>query len=67
MRLTINGEQKEVRDDVKSIDALLGSLSINKQATAVELNGKIMGQNEWDASLLTGGDKIEIITFVGGG
>ncbi len=67
MRLTINGEQKDISEGVNNIDKLLDSLSIKKQSTAAELNGKIIGQKEWNSAALKDGDRLEIITFVGGG
>ncbi len=65
MRLTVNGENMEY-EGASSLDALLERLNIKKDGSAVELNGKILGKEEWVAQL-NDGDKIEIITFVGGG
>ncbi|MFA5104700.1 MAG: sulfur carrier protein ThiS [Candidatus Margulisiibacteriota bacterium] len=67
MDLIINGENKKFGDSVKNIELLLDSLSVKKEKSAVELNGKIIDQKIWRSSELKTGDKLEIVTFVGGG
>lgn len=67
MDLIINGENRGFEDRVKNIELLLDSLSVKKDKTAVELNGKIVDQKSWESSGLKSGDKLEIVTFVGGG
>jgi len=46
MRLTVNGENMEY-EGASSLDALLERLNIKKDGSAVELNGKILGKEEW--------------------
>ncbi len=66
MKLLVNGEAKEY-EDVSSLAELIDRLGIKKEGSAAELNGKILRQDEWQGSGLKDGDKVEIITFVGGG
>jgi thiamine biosynthesis protein ThiS len=66
MRLTVNGQQKEF-NGVTCVEELLSLLKVNKEGSAAELNGEIIAQKDWQAAKLNDGDKIEIITFVGGG
>ena len=67
MDLIINGEKREFEDSIKNIELLLDHQSAKKEKTAVELNGVIMDQKKWKSAELKSGDKLEIVTFVGGG
>lgn len=66
MILTVNGEQKEY-GRISSVSGLIELLGVDKHGSAVEINGRILKQEEWPEAVLNDGDKIEIITFVGGG
>ncbi len=67
MELIINGEKQDLGSGVTNVDLLIGALSVKKERTAVELNGMIIDQNNWASTALKSGDKIEIVSFVGGG
>ena len=66
MDLIINGKPRKFNKTM-SVPDLLSSLKVAPDKTAVEVNGKIIEQNERQSLFLKSGDKIEIITFVGGG
>jgi len=40
---------------------------MNPQLVVVEYNGEILHRQLWDQTLLQSGDRLEIITIVGGG
>ncbi len=65
MKLIINGKEKEL--ECKGISDLLGILSLNKDAVAVELNKNIVHRENFDNTQLRDNDKLEIVTVVGGG
>lgn len=46
---------------------LLEQLGLNPRLIAVEYNGEILHRQFWDKTLMQEGDKIEIVTIVGGG
>jgi thiamine biosynthesis protein ThiS len=66
MNLIINGQQKEMPDNL-TVSALLEELRINPLGVAVELNLKIIPKTDYAKTQLKENDKLEIISFVGGG
>jgi sulfur carrier protein len=66
MRLTVNGEARDVPDGV-TVQALLEHLKLEPGPVAVEVNREIVPRAEHPARALAGGDVIEIVHLVGGG
>ncbi len=66
MRIVVNGEDREVPDNV-SLEQLITSLQFPHDRLAIELNGSVIRRGEWSKSNLVPGDRIEIVHFVGGG
>lgn len=66
MRLTVNGENREVEDGL-SVEALLRRLGLEPAKVAVERNLEIVSRSRFGATALAAGDKLEIVQFVGGG
>ena len=64
--IEVNGELREVRSGA-TLSGLLSDLGIREGHVAVELNLKIVGKEEYLSAKLSQGDKVEIISFVGGG
>jgi sulfur carrier protein len=42
-------------------------LSLAPARIAVELNGEVVRRNLWTETVLTEGDRLEVVHFVGGG
>ncbi len=66
MRVTINGEHREV-PNVMSITELLVHLQLTEGPVAVELNREIIPRAEHAATRVKDGDALEIVHMVGGG
>ncbi len=66
MKITINGEIKELESEV-NLDRLLELFSLPSQRIAVELNREVVRRKDWPAVLVKDTDRIEIVHFVGGG
>ncbi|HIJ82127.1 MAG TPA: sulfur carrier protein ThiS [Desulfuromonadales bacterium] len=66
MNLKVNGETMETGEDA-TVSALLRQLGIEPARVAVELNMNIVPKGEYDSALLSEGDTLEIVHFVGGG
>ena len=66
MKLTINGEEREV-PAVSSLSELLAQLELKADRIAVELNRELVPRERWSLAQLSSGDKLEIVHFVGGG
>jgi thiamine biosynthesis protein ThiS len=65
MKLTINGEAKEIA--VGSVAELVAHLGMKADRVAIELNREIVPRDRWASTSLRDGDKLEIVHFVGGG
>ena len=50
-----------------NVEGLLGLLGLKPRFLAVELNRRVVPHNEHSQTLLVEGDRVEIVTLVGGG
>lgn len=66
MRITINGEARDVRDGIRLAD-LIGELGLDPRRLAVERNRQLVPRRQFDQTPLAEGDTLEIVTLVGGG
>ena len=66
MRIEINGEPRNVADESYLSD-LVSELSLPPERVAIELNKEVVRRADWATTLMTEGDRIEIVHFVGGG
>lgn len=66
MRITVNGEGREIPDQT-TVRGLIELLLLADGPVAVERNGEIVPRAEHAASALAEGDILEIVHFVGGG
>lgn len=61
----INGEDRDVAGI--SLSQLLEKDNYNKSRLAVECNGEIIPKKLYDDTILKDNDKLEVVSFVGGG
>lgn len=66
MRIELNGEPREVEAEINLSD-LVTELSLPPERVAIELNKKVVRRNDWPKTIITEGDRLEIVHFVGGG
>jgi sulfur carrier protein len=66
IELYVNGELKTSPPDI-SLTLLLTQMGLNPQLVAVEYNGEILQRSHWGETILQGGDRLEVVTIVGGG
>lgn len=66
LRVIVNGEPLEAPNGA-NIASLLVSLKLHEQRVAVELNERVVPRGEHVETPLNEGDKLEIVTLVGGG
>ena len=64
--LHVNGEAKTCSESASLLE-LLAQLSLNPRLIAVEYNGEILHRQYWDRTQMQAGDRLEIVTIVGGG
>ena len=66
MTVTLNGEEKRLPEGV-TLQDLVRELALEKHAIAVELNRSVVPKDRYAATSLAEGDRLEIVTLVGGG
>lgn len=66
MTIRLNGEAHELAGPI-TISALLAGLGIDPRRVAVEHNLRILKRDRYAETVLSAGDEVEIVNFVGGG
>ena len=66
MKITLNGRDREV-DPGTTVAGLLKELALPATRVAVERNAEILRKPSFEATELAAGDRLEIVTLVGGG
>ena len=66
MHIQVNGEDREIAEG-SSVSELLGALKLQAGRVAVEINLKIIDRGEFDRYVLHEDDRVEILSFIGGG
>lgn len=64
--MIINGEKHNLKDKT-SIIQMLEQLNLNKDKVVVEVNFEIVPKEQYCEWILNKEDKVEIVSFVGGG
>jgi sulfur carrier protein len=66
MNVAVNGETRPL-DPGTTVAELLRDLELEGKPVAVERNGAAVPKTDHQSTLLFEGDRVEIVTFVGGG
>ena len=66
MQIILNGEPREVTPGT-TVRALVDSLHVKPDMTAIQLNDRILPREDFAATQVSEGDVVEVIRVVGGG
>ena len=66
MQVEVNGERREVTDGA-TIASLLRELDVTQPHVAVEVNLELVPRAQHAQTALHPGDRLEVVTLVGGG
>jgi sulfur carrier protein len=66
IQLQVNGAAHTCPAQI-TLPALLAQLQLNPRLVAVEYNGEILHRQFWQTTQMQAGDRLEIVTIVGGG
>ena len=66
MRIKLNGQEKDFID-IASLKQVIDQFCRQNQRIIAEVNGEIIRNHSWENTILKNGDKIELVSFVGGG
>ncbi|MCI9411598.1 MAG: sulfur carrier protein ThiS [Eubacterium sp.] len=64
--IILNGKEKEQYSDL-SLTELLELEGYDSRKIAVEINGEIISKSIYNETRVKSGDKVEVVSFVGGG
>lgn len=64
--ITVNGDHQTCSPET-TLPEFLTQLGLNPRLIAVEYNGEILHRQYWEKTQLQNGDRLEIVTIVGGG
>ena len=69
MKITVNGKEKNIKlDNEKALlSSTLESLGYSANTIVVEVNDLIINSKKWGSEILKEGDRLEIVSIVGGG
>ncbi|WP_069790457.1 sulfur carrier protein ThiS [Cyanobacterium sp. IPPAS B-1200] len=66
INITVNGETHQFETNLLLLQ-LLEILKFNPRLIALEYNGEILHRQYWDSTMVQDGDRLEVVTIVGGG
>ncbi len=66
MKIIVNGEEQEYNTPL-TVTNLLQGLDLRNEHVAVEVNLKILDRSDFPTWNIQEGDKVEILSFMGGG
>ncbi len=67
MKLIVNGKDADVRDALTVTDLLVDQGVKMPAMVSVELNGQIIKRSDFAGTVLSEGNKVEFLYFMGGG
>ena len=69
LTLILNGQSRvfDMLPQPATLQQLIGELGLKGDRVAVEHNGEIVPRTGWAETTLKGGDRLEVVHFVGGG
>ena len=66
MEIEVNGERRQLADGTTIAD-LLGAMEVRQPHVAVEVNLEVVPRAKHAETVLREGDRLEVVTLVGGG
>jgi sulfur carrier protein len=69
LTLVLNGQSRtfDVLRQSANVEQLVAELGLKGDRVAVERNGDIVPRSSWTETVLSDGDRLEVVHFVGGG
>ena len=66
MTISVNSKEQTLEPE-STVQSLLQQLGFAEKRVAVEVNQELIVKSQWNEVRLKPGDKVEIVSFVGGG
>ena len=65
MNIILNGEQTAITSP--TLSAMIKEKGFNPDTVIAEVNLQLIKKDDWEQAPLTEGDRVELLSFVGGG
>ena len=66
MKLLVNGDRREVAEGATVAD-LVNEMETPRSGVAVAVNGEVVPRAGWQEASLSEGDRVEVLSAIGGG
>ncbi|MEP0813299.1 MAG: sulfur carrier protein ThiS [bacterium] len=66
IEITVNGKKRSY-ESAPAIPGILAEIGAPERLVVVEVNGAVVYREDWEKTELRDGDRVEVVTFVGGG
>lgn len=66
IKIHLNGKEQEINSD-STVEQIIQKLELKNSMFVAELNMNIVQKNDYLTTILKAGDKLEVVTFFGGG
>lgn len=67
MKIKVNGKEKNIELEKAFLSSTLDLLGYKTNTIVVEVNDLIINSKKWDNQIIKEGDRLEIVSIVGGG
>jgi len=67
MEIFLNGKKREISEEIISVEDLSNLFLKSEKGVIIEVNGKLIREDQRAVVKLKDGDKVELIQFMGGG
>ena len=69
MKISVNGKEKkiELENEKALLSSILEFLGYKQNTVVVEVNDLIINSKKWENEIIKEGDRLEIVSIVGGG
>ena len=69
MKISVNGKEKkiELENEQAFLSSILEFLGYKQNTVVVEVNDLIINSKKWGSEIVKDGDRLEIVSIVGGG
>jgi sulfur carrier protein len=66
MKITVNGKDREF-DEKMDISRVIAYFRLKADALIVTVNGNVVERDRWGETVMNEGDRLDLISLVGGG
>ncbi len=66
MKIVVNGSETELSPD-ETLETVVASIATQRRGVAAAVNGEVVPRSMWAGTELADGDRVEVLSAIGGG